>query len=101
MKHYYSDAQKAATLILLNSYKDDASVRGIDTLGSVYLPLTVFLRVKRIEISNDGGGGIVTDYIAIDYEGFVTREANAKLDFDSSKTRMLVFSELIPINIPT
>lgn len=100
MKHYYSDAQKAATNILIKSYRDDTSIRSIDSLGSVYLPLTVFLRIKRIEIGNDGGGGIVTDYIAIDYDGFVTRDANVNLVFESNKARMLVFSELIPINLP-
>jgi hypothetical protein len=100
MKHFYSDAQKAATSILYNSYADDATIQSVDVLGSVYMPLMVFIRVRRIEIDDTGGGGLVTDYISVDFEGYVTREANKNLPFDSDKARLTVFSELTPINKP-
>lgn len=100
MKHYYSDAQRAATSIIYNSYVDDSTIESVDVLGSVYLPLTVFVRVRRVDIDSNGGGGITTDYIAIDFEGFVTREANKNLELENDKVRRLIFSELAMIDKP-
>lgn len=100
MKHFYSAAQRAATSIIYNSYVDDATIESVDVLGSVYMPLTVFVRVRRVDIDANGGGGIMTDYIAIDFEGFVTREANKNLQLENDKVRRLIFSELAMIDKP-
>jgi hypothetical protein len=98
--HYYSDAQKAATKIIFDSYTDDNTIERVDLMGSVYMPLYVFIRVRHIDIDANGGGGIVTEYIAVDFDGFVTREANKNLVFENNKARLFVFSELLPINKP-
>jgi hypothetical protein len=98
MTHYYSDAQKAATRIVLNMSRVGAE--SVAVLGSVYMPLLVFIRVRRLEMDNTGGGGMITDYTAIDYDGRITRDASLNLPFENNNKRMLVFSELIPVNEP-
>ncbi len=100
MKHYYSDAQSAATNIIYKSYLEDSSIESVEILGSVYMPLMVFIRIRQVQVDSNGGGGYATEYIAIDFEGSVIRQAYKNLEFDSDKARILIFSELTPINRP-
>jgi hypothetical protein len=100
LKHFYSDAQKAATRILLNDYRSDRSTESIAVLGSAYKPLMVLIRIKRIEIGNDGGGGTITEYVAIDFDGMITRDAGRNMPFTNDNQRLTFFSELNPVNEP-
>lgn len=100
MKHTYTAAQASSTNLILQANTDDNNVEKIDVLGSVYLPLIVIVRIKRVAMDDSGGGGYVTDYVAIDANGAITRQANRNLSFPSDNARFLFFSELITINRP-
>jgi hypothetical protein len=100
MKHFYSVAQESSTKLVLQQYRQSTGIENIQILGSVYLPLVVFVRVRLMDIASDGGGGIVTHYVAIEYDGKIVRNANPSMDFENALQRLTVFSELIPINEP-
>lgn len=100
MKHFYSEQQKISTNNILAEYERSTNVKKVDVLGSVYMPLVVFIRATVLDVSNDGNGGYTTDYVAIEYDGRIIRDASRTMKFDNAKQRMLIFSELILVNKP-
>lgn len=100
MKHFYSEAQKISTNMILAEYEKSIDTRKIDVLGSVYMPLYVFIRITSFVVNNDGSGGNQTEYVVIEHDGRIIRNANVSINFENDRQRRLVFSELTMINRP-
>lgn len=102
MKHIYSEVQASitASIIERNRRHMQPDLESVRLFGSESFPHWVFVQIRWLKIYNDGGGGIVTDYLAVGADGVVIEDAGTSDEFGTSEQRMLMFSKLIPIDEP-
>lgn len=100
IQHHYSLAQAESLRLVTEEYLRDPHVDSVKLLASLYRPQVILLKIRSFVVDNGGGGGYSTEYVAVDFDGLVVRDAARRLDFANDDQRITFFSELQPVNLP-